>query len=228
MQTVKWIAFVAAGLALACAKAPDRAQAEAPAAVRLTGRCGDVVGYLRDPSPGGREVHASPDARSPVLGRIAPPAPERSGGWPVGFRLHEARDGWLLVEDAGDDTVLTESPARPMYSGRGWIRGNGVYVGIQASQAFAEPRFASDIVLQVLEPHDLESLGGMTDLVACEGNWVRGRWTIHEPQGVRYEASAVVSRQPLVVEAWATGICNLQETSCDQPPGDRPKPGSGS
>ena len=218
------IILAAAVLGLACANAPDRTRADAPPRVRLTGRCGDIIAYLNDPAPGGREVHAAPDARSPVLGRIAPPSPGQNGGasLAVGFQLHEARDGWLLVEGAGDDTALTASPARPMYSGRGWIRGNGVYVGIQASQGFAEPRFASDIVMQALGLHDLQSVGEMTSLVACEGNWVRGRWTIREPEGVRYEASAVVSRQPLVIEAWTTGICNIQETSCDQQPGDRP------
>ena len=227
MQHVKWIALASAVIALACAKAPDRAQGEAPARVRLTGKCGDVIAYLNDPSPGGREVLTAPDVRSPVPGRIAPPSPGLNGDLAVGFRLHEAHGGWLLVEGAADDTVLTEAPARPMYSGRGWIRGNGVSVGIQASQGFAEPRFASDIVMQALEPHDLESVGEMTEVVACEGDWVRGRWTIREPAGVRYEANAVVSRQPLVIEAWTTGICNIQETSCDQPPGDRPKPGQG-
>jgi len=228
MRTAGWIALASAGFALACDFAPGKVPAHAPGGVRLTGQCGDIIAYLNDPSPGGREVHSAPDVRSPVLGRIAPPSPGLNGdGLAVGFRLHEARDGWLLVEGAEDDTVLTESPARPMYSGRGWIRGNGVSVGIQASQGFAEPRFASDMVLQALEPHDLEGVGEMAELVACEGDWVRGRWKIREPGTVRYHASAVVSRQPLVIEAWTTGICNIQETSCDQQPGDRPQPGPG-
>jgi hypothetical protein len=157
-----------------------------------------------------------------VLGRILPPWVDEYRPWPASFAIHEARDGWLLVEDAGDDSVLIERPARPMYSGRGWIRGNGVSVGVQASQAFAEPRHASDLVVQADPVHTLEGVGAITEVVACEGDWVRARWTIHEPRSVRYDASALVSRDPLVVEGWATGICNIQETSCDMQPGDRP------
>jgi hypothetical protein len=220
MRLFAWTA-IAAGVALACGRgAPIAAQDDG----RSPRRCGDVIGYLDDTSPAGREVHAAPAAASPVLGRIAPPMPDQLGGLPVSFSVRETRDGWLLVEGAGDDTALTERPARPMYSGRGWIRGDRVSVGIQASQGFAQPRFSSEMVLQALEPHDLEGVGEMTTLVACDGDWVLGRWTIREPRSVRYHASAVVSRAPLVVEAWTTGICNIQETSCDQPPGDRPKP----
>jgi hypothetical protein len=192
-----------------------------PAAVQ--GGCGAITGWLRDRTADGREVHAAPSAESPVLGRIAPPLPEEKGGWAVGFAIRETRDGWLLVEDASDDTGLTGDSARPMYSGRGWIRGNGVMVGIQASQGFAEPRHASEIVLQADPSQTLEGVGEMTDVVACEGDWVRGRWTIRDPGGVRsYDPGAAVSRNPLVIEAWTTGICNAQETSCDMQPGDRP------
>jgi len=216
-------AVLTVGLALACAGAPDEERAAARAGFRATGRCGDISGYLRDRTAGGREVHAEPTAQSPVLGRIAPPAPEEKGGWAVSFAILGARDGWLLVERASDDVQLTEGFARPMYSGRGWIRGNGVSVGIQASQGFSEPRHASDIVLQADPSHTLEGVGEMTGVVACEGDWVRGRWTIREPGLVRsYAPGAVVSRNPLVIEAWTTGICNIPETSCDQPSGDRP------
>jgi hypothetical protein len=171
-------------------------------------------------------VYAAADTQSSVLGRILPPLVDEYRPWPASFAIHEARDGWLLVEDAGDDSVLTEQAARPMYSGRGWIRGNGVLVNVQASQGFAGPRFASDMVLRA-GPETLESVGEMTAVVGCEGDWVRARWRIREPHTVRYEASAVVSTNPLVLEAWATGICNVQETSCDQPPGDRPDSADG-
>ena len=213
--------ILSAGLALACAGAPDRERAAVGDGGRVTGRCGDITGWLRDTTAGGRAVHAAPSAESPVLGRIAPPAPEENGEWPVGFSIREARDGWLLVEGAGDDTQLTEGLDRPMYSGRGWIRGNGVLVGIQASQAFAGPSHSSDVVLHA-GMHMLDGAGEMTHVVACEGDWVRARWTIREPGTVRYDTAAVVSRNPLVIEAWATGICNILETSCDMPPGDRP------
>jgi hypothetical protein len=112
-----------------------------------------------------------------------------------------------------------------MYSGRGWIRGNGVSVGVQASQLFAEPRFASDLVVQADPDHELEGVGEMVGVSACEGDWVLSRWRIREPRepdAVRYHDNALVTANPLVVQGWVTGICNIQETSCDQPSGDRP------
>jgi hypothetical protein len=182
-------------------------------------RCIDIDGWLGDRTPGGRAVHADPSEGSRVLGRILEPLPEDKGGWPVGFVITGTRDGWLQVDHAGDDVQLTEGFERRMYAGSGWIRGEGVRVGVQATQAFAEPRHASEIVLTAAS--SLESLE-FAAVVACDGKWVLGRWRIADPATVRYDARAVVSRDPLVVEGWATGICNIPETSCDQPSGDRP------
>lgn len=183
--------------------------------------CTDMIGYLRDPSPAGRAVHARPDARSPVLGRIPPPSPatDEVRQFAVGFTIEASRGGWLLVSGAGDDPVLTERPARPIYSGRGWIRGEGVGVGLQASQAFARPSHSSAILVRSEEAHGLDGLAG---IAACDGAWVLGRWPITPTSRIRYEPAAVSSRDPLIVEAWATGICNIQETSCDGLSGDRP------
>jgi hypothetical protein len=241
MRIIETTAVLGITFVLACGKAPREEQrtaardsvrepaarisfrgSTAPISNRATGQCGDISGYLNDPAPSGRQVHAMPDTQSPVLGRILPPVVDQYRPWPVSFAIREARDGWLLVEHAGDDPVLTERPARPMYSGRGWIRGKGVSVGVQASQAFAEPRHASDIVVQADPMHTLEGVGEVVEVFACEGDWVLARWQIREAGSVRHSDNAVVSRNPLVLQGWATGICNIQETSCDQPPGDRP------
>jgi hypothetical protein len=231
-----------AALALACADAPrreaDRARgprlgdtaahlAIARQFTRDDGRgarqCTGIRGYLDDPAPGGRRVHAAPDAGSPVLGRIAEPLPEANGGWAVGFAINSSRDGWLQIEGAGDDSQLSEGMDRPMYHGAGWIRGNGVSVTVQATQAFSEPRHSGPIVLRVIAPEVLDGTpAALRQVVACDGAWILGRWEIREPARVRYSPGAVVSTSPLVVEAWATGICNIQETSCDGLSGDRP------
>ena len=217
---MRWLGSTAAFiLGAACvAGPPSSAPSESGRGQRT---CGDIFGLLHDPSPAGRAVHARPDSRSRVLGRIAPPSPatEDVRQFAVAFAIEATRDGWLLVSGAGDDPVLTERPARPMYSGRGWIRGEGVRVGLQTSQAFAQPRHSSAILVQSNESNGLD---GVTDIVACDGEWVLGRWRIAPDSRIRYEPSAVVARKPLTVQAWATGICNIQETSCDGVSGDRP------
>jgi hypothetical protein len=73
-------------------------------------QCTDIHGYLDDPAPAGRAVHAAPSAASPVVGRIAPPWTDGGGGsWPVSFRIKATQAGWLQVEGAGDDPELIEA-----------------------------------------------------------------------------------------------------------------------
>ncbi|HEX8225713.1 MAG TPA: hypothetical protein VF605_18030 [Allosphingosinicella sp.] len=216
-------ALMAAALAAACAESgPVKAEADVR---RDSGggqrTCSDIRGYLNDEAAPGRAVHSEPDSASAVLGRIAPPSRSPAGDYevPVGFDILASRDGWLLVEGAADDAALTEQPARTMYSGRGWIRSERVAVGLQTRQAFAEPRHSSALLIEANEPN---SLADLFEIAACDGQWVLGRWRPADPSTVRYERAAVVSADPLILEAWATGICNIQETSCDGVSGDRP------
>jgi hypothetical protein len=216
-------ALLFAALAAACGEGgPPRPEADAR---REAGggmrECADIRGYLQDEAAGGRAVHARPDAASPVLGRVAPPDKDPNGVYDVavGFDILASRDGWLLIEGAADDPALTEQPARAMYSGRGWIRSERVGVGLQTSQAFAQPRHSSAMLVQAVEPN---SLSDVVEIAACDGHWVLGRWRPSPPSTVRYEPAAVISADPLTLEAWATGICNIQETSCDGVSGDRP------
>ena len=182
-------------------------------------RCSDITGFLFDRSAAGRAVHQRPDRGSRVLGRIAPPLRVGPREVAAGFEILASRGGWLLVEGAADDPVLTERPPRPIYGGRGWIRAEGVRVGLQASQAFARPSHASALVLS-----SPDGLGGLLEIAACDGRWVLGRWRLAPPARLRYERSALIAGDPATVEAWATGLCNLQETSCDGVSGDRPPP----
>ncbi len=213
--------MVALGL-LGCGSPPSPGNAhEGRDSGRGERQCSDITGYLYDEAPAGRAVHARPHAASPLLGRIAPPDkdPEGVHDVAVGFAILASRDGWLLVEGAGDDIVLTERPARPIYSGRGWIRSEQVRVGLQTRQAFARPSHGSAMLVRAVDPASLDNLFG---IAACDGNWVLGRWRPSPPSSVRYEPAALISTDPLTLEAWATGICNIQETSCDGLSGDRP------
>jgi hypothetical protein len=182
-------------------------------------QCTDIIGYLSDARPGGREVRSAPDPAAPVVGRILEPWSDEVRTLDVSFQIKASQDGWLLIEGAGDDPVLTEGVDRPMYRGEGWIRGEGVSVGVQASQGFAEPRHSSDIIVRT-GVNEMDFLAGV---MACDGNWVLGRWRENEFREYRYSPRAVVSTDPLVLEAWVTGICNIQETSCDMASGDRPE-----
>lgn len=216
-------ALLFASLAAACGQSAPR-PAEGDARRDPGGgarKCSGIRGYLNDGTAGGRAVRKQPDDASPVLGRVAPPSTGPGGDYEVavGFDILASRDGWLLIEGAADDVELTGQPARSNYSGRGWIRSERVAVGLQTGQAFAEPRHSSALLVRAAEPN---SLADLVEIAACDGNWVLGRWRPSAPSTVRYEPAAVVSTDPLTLEAWATGICNIQETSCDGVSGDRP------
>lgn len=218
----KWVGLLAAALH-GCAAAPGGTVEAGPNAERGLRRCADIRGYLQDESPAGRAVHRGPDFASPILGRIAPPDRDEWDGHDVaaGFDILTGHRGWLLVEGARDDPALTGKPPRPVYSGRGWIRGEGVRVGLQTSQAFARPSHDSDLVVEA-PGHGLDHMAG---IVACDGRWVLARWRLGPPPVLRYSRSAIVAGEPRLVEGWATGICNNQETSCDGVSGDRPAAG---
>ena len=213
-------AIAAIGL-LACGPAPAGKPGQARDPGRGERQCIDITGYLYDEAPAGRAVHARPEAASPVLGRVAPPDRDPKGVYDVavGFDILASRDGWLLIEGAADDPALTERAARAMYSGRGWIRSERVSVGLQTRQAFAEPRHSSALLVEAVEPAALDDL---VEIAACDGHWVLARWRPSQPSTMRYEPAAVIAADPLTLEAWATGICNIQETSCDGVSGDRP------
>lgn len=178
--------------------------------------CFEVTAYLQ--KPGARDVYAEPDKSSKRLGQILgiPPSEE---GRPVPFEVLDSRDGWLLIEGAADDPDLS-GVDRPMYHGRGWIRGEGVGVSAQAEQVFAKPDFDSQIVAE----------GGWFDgippirIMGCDGSWVHARWPMPRSPDNRftYRPEAVVSRDPVVIEGWVTGICGIMETTCDGLDGNRP------
>jgi hypothetical protein len=212
--------FPTAALAIAAIAAPFTAAAATQDRDDGHGRreCTDIIGYLSDSRPGGREVRAMPHSAAPVVGKILEPWTDGQASFAVSFAILASDNGWLLIEHAGDDPVLT-GESRPMYSGAGWIWGEGVSVGVQASQGFARPDHQSEIIVRTA-PNELDDLSAV---MACDGNWVLGRWRESEWRTYRYEPEAVISRDPLVLQAWATGICNIQETSCDMAPGDRPE-----
>ena len=184
--------------------------------------CRDIAGYLTDERPGGRTVHARPDARARVIGRILEPLEIEPGfRRPVIFDILASRDGWLKISGAGDLSAGTEGLEREMYEGEGWIRGDGVSVTVQATRAFAAPRHSSPVVLQSISRTYLD--GQEVDGVsACDGTWGVARWRIAAPADFSYRPEAVVSSDPLILRGWATGICNNPDTSCDMQSGDYP------
>lgn len=185
--------------------------------------CGFLTGFVFSETP--LTVHERPDAASRVLGQVLGQDLTRPE-----LRILEARNGWLRIIDAHDDQGIIDAngiegaKAREMYSGVGWVRSEGVKVILQTSRAFAAPWHDAEVVLQAAEGGWLDEAGEQVAIMGCKDAWVLARWdlteNLYKPE--RYADFAVVSRDPLIIEGWSTGICHIQTTTCDGVDGDDP------
>lgn len=194
-------------------------------------RCFEITAYLGDKRPGGRAVYAEPDAGARVLGHVLEPWKGSDQGQvvDVSFRVVDSRGGWLRIDGAGDDSVRTEAPERPMYHGKGWIRGEGVHVSLQGSQVFTAPDWDSALAFKVVSPREngAEAKGWLDELrmvalTACDGSWVQGRWRVDDASKFRAGPGQPPVKLPGEVSGWATGVCENTDTTCDGLFGDKP------
>lgn len=185
--------------------------------------CTDITGYLDDPDPAGRTVRDTPSLTGAVLGII--PA-QGTLDFPAGFEIVESQGGWLKIRNAGFDTALVGDKVPASYAGEGWISGKGVRVTVQARLGFAAPSHDAPWLVDGRPDNFLESVKQRA-IVGCAGNWVLVDWLFdpkpaYGAKPLAYRPEAVVSRTPITLRAWSTGICNIQETTCDGTDGDRP------
>ncbi|WP_309622069.1 hypothetical protein [Novosphingobium sp.] len=188
--------------------------------------CKDIWGYLTDPDPAGRIVRDAPLQNGRELGRILPPEKESDYGLAATFQILGSKDGWLEIADAGYDPQLYGKAPPPMYSGHGWIAGGGIHVTLQSSLGFAMPSHKSPVLVDLTSDGHFDATP-MLRVVACEGRWVLADWRTGPDKDLptrpqpKYRQEAVVSKRPLVLRAWVTGVCNIQETTCDGVNGNR-------
>jgi hypothetical protein len=186
--------------------------------------CTDITGSLDDPDPAGRNVRDTPSLTGAVLGTI--PA-QGALDFPATFEILESRNGWLKIRNAGFDTALVGDKVPASYAGEGWISGKGVRVTVQAQLGFAAPSHDAPWLVDGRPENHLDSVKQRA-IVGCAGNWVLVDWLFDPKPGyganpLAYRPEAVVARTPITLRAWSTGICNIQETTCDGTDGDRPR-----
>lgn len=195
-----------------------------PAQPRDGTACTDITGFLDDPDPSGRNVRDAPSLAAAVLGII--PAQGKLD-FPAAFDIIESRGGWLKIRNAGFDTALVGDKVPPSYRGEGWISGKGVRVTVQAQLGFAAPSHDAPWLVDGRPNNFLDSVKQRA-IMGCTGKWVLVDW-VFDPKPayganpLKHRAQAVVARTPTILRAWSTGICNIQETTCDGVNGDRPR-----
>ena len=182
--------------------------------------CKAIRGYLAD-SSADKIVKVNPNPTSRTLGIIREPIRRGDEVWAPGFDIVGSENGWLKVQDAGDDPVLTGLPSRAMFSGVGWIEGTDISLDIQASQGFLRPDKSSAIIVESNDKIPMHGRGRITKVSQCKDGWVRVSWQLFEPSNVKIRPLTLIDAKSSSIEAWFTGVCNIQETSCDGISGDR-------
>lgn len=212
----------------ACAPAGDRPAAgpvvAQPAAAPERTHCADMTAWMTDPAPAGRNVRAAPSADAPIIGVIPPPlrpdqVPAYDRGLPAEVTLIGSEGGWLHISSARFDPTLVEGPVPPAYAGEGWIWGRGITVALQTRAAFAAPSHDAPILIDARPDSALDGWQ-QAGLAGCDGQWVLVDWVeppapLRGQRPARWNGAAVVSRAPLTLRGWATGVCDILETTCD-------------
>lgn len=167
--------------------------------------CAIRGGWSTDGDPEGLNVRAEPSAGAGIVGVLPPPAysPDFDRVMAVVFDVIETRDGWFRIANAyrADDNA-----GEPSTLPSGWISGRHVGFELQTDKAFVAPDPGSAVVAAAwMDSDGALRLFEYRQPTECRGEWVRLKVTGHD----RVER-----------EAWARGVCNSQETSCDGARGD--------
>ena len=143
-----WTGLVCCAAAFSAAAAT--AASSAPAAAKATVAC-SFGAFANETDPAGLNVRQFPRASAKVVGTLPPVvlSTELHGfAVKVEVEVVAADQGWFLIERARDNPQLTGQPARPMFSGRGWVHGSKLTAKSQARLGYAQPRRSAAVVVQ--------------------------------------------------------------------------------
>jgi hypothetical protein len=202
---------------------------------RSSGRttCHGIKGFLFGRDAVGRIVRDTPDVNGRELGRIPPPVYSDvfGGDWPYEFNIIGSQDGWLQISHVAFDEQMGGNLRSRLFKGTGWIAAGGVRVGVQSRTGFAEPSHSAAVLFSGYPDSFLDATGPQR-VVACRDNWILATWPASDPSQkesppwrLNFRPEAIVSRNPLILQAWVTGVCNVIETTCDGVNGDYPERG---
>jgi hypothetical protein len=177
--------------------------------------------FVNETDRAGLNVRQTPSAAGKLLGKL-PSRYDRAGNYAparVEVEVLASLNGWFLIQGAADNTALTEKPARPMYSGQGWVSGKKLAIKTQASKARLAPEGAAATAFFVGDILDGDSLSKPGYLVACKGKWALIEYSL---SGVPKDDLSEIKINPAAkqgapkghVHGWVNRICATQETSC--------------
>ena len=187
----------------------------------------DFVAESRDASEQGLAVRVAPGATAPVLGYIPKTGdkPEGTdGGTKRGkrFRVLGAKDGWLQIEGANYNKLL--SPSSP--GERGWVDGRSVTVRLYRETLKATPNNAATDVVYLLAYNADGILTSspasvpVSSVFGCSGRWLEVEIQLPEAKTLTGEPVSANG----TVRGWTDRTCVDPDASgqCAQQPFDYP------
>lgn len=162
--------------------------------------CSVRGGWSEDADPAGLNVRAEPSPTARIVGKLPPRryVAEFDREMSTSFDIEETRNGWFRISNpyAPD----TEDYGKPSTLPSGWISGRYVGFALQSDIAFAAPDPQSQVIATSWHsPNGIRQFGYRQPM-ECRGKWVR---------------LLVTDMRGREREAWARGVCNSQETTCD-------------
>ena len=136
----------------------------------------------------------------------------------VELNILGSRNGWIKIANAKDDPGMSSQPARPTYSGTGWVPGSAVSFSVQTDTGYARPD-TSSTAIATLDGGWLTELGEIDRIVACTGEWALLSYRLVRERNDTtdiLEELTPEEQEATQGQAWFRDICPLQETTCDQ------------
>ncbi len=189
--------------------------------------------FVAETDPAGLNVRSAPNPTAKVLGKLPPTFVEPSMNYGVRVEVDVvgARSGWFLIRNARDNEALTDRPARPMFSGEGWVSGSKLTVKSQADVGRARPSPKAPVVLRIgdNETFDNDVVIEAGRLADCNGKWAQvefadQRFAAKDRSSLKIDAAARAGLPPGRFRAWVDRLCGIQETSSDGLAGGDPAP----
>jgi hypothetical protein len=219
--TVLIAAATAASNGFASEKLSATKNHAAPSSMAIQTAC-SFGAFVNETDRAGLNVRQSPSVASKLLGKL--PSNFKDPDSPMVVRVEvdvlASHNGWFLIEGAKDNTILTEKPARPMYSGKGWVSGKKLAVKTQASKARLAPEANAGTAFLVGNVLDGDSLSKPGQLIACNGKWAQVEYSLRniakdDLDEIKINPAARQGAPKGHVRGWVNRICATQETSCD-------------
>ncbi len=178
-------------------------------------------GFVNETDRAGLNVRQTPNVRGKIIGKLPTnyKDPDSALVVRVEVAVLASVNGWFLIDQATDNTMLTEKPERPMYSGKGWVSGKKLAVKTQAKIARLAPEGGAETAFLVGNVLDGDSLNKPAQLVACNGKWAQVEYALSDvPKNqlseIKINPAAKIGAPAGYVRGWVNKICATQETSC--------------